>query len=173
MIEIGELISNPLCYPAARSELQPLSESTRGVVNAPSVEVPPPVGGFPMLRLPAGSPEVEHSLTARAQLGSPEQLPQLSPRACPAPGTPPGIVILPSPNIRRCSPLQSHLQSVPHLLRLSTGGPTATECETVLHGALSIYYFNFIFIFQKLCLEQYDKHRQGNYLQHLCGLCLC
>lgn len=138
MIEIGELISNKLCYPAERSELQPLSEQTRGVVKTPSVEAPPSVGAFSVFRLPAGSPEVELSLTAWAQLSSPEQLPQLSPRACPAPGTPRGIVILPSPNIRRCSPLQPHLQSVPHLLRLSTGGPSATECKSVLCSALSI-----------------------------------
>lgn len=49
------LISNPLCYPAARSKLQPFSKSTRGVVNAPSVEAPPSVGGSPMFTLPAGS----------------------------------------------------------------------------------------------------------------------
>lgn len=136
VIEIEELILNQLCYPAERSEMQSLSETTRGVVKAPSVEAPPSAGAFPLLRLPAGSPEVELSLTAWAQLCSPEQLPQLSHRACPAPGTPPGIVILPSPNIRRCSPSQPHLQSAPHLLRLRTGGPTATECMTVLCTAL-------------------------------------
>lgn len=124
------------------------SETTRGVVKAPSVEAPPSLGAFPVFRLPAGSPEVELSLTAWAQLSSPEQLPQLSPRACPAAGTPPGIVIVLSLNIRRCSPLQPHLQSEPHLLRLSTGAPTASECKTVLCSALSIYCFNFIFIFR-------------------------
>lgn len=34
--------------------------------------------------------------------------------------------------------LQPHLQSAPHLLRLSAGGPAAPECTTVLCGALSI-----------------------------------
>lgn len=129
-----EFILNHLCYRAERSEVQPLSETTRGVVKAPSVEAPPSVGVFPVFRLPAGSPEVELSLTAWAQLGSPEQLPQLSPRVCPAPGTPPGIVILPSPNIRRCSPLQPHLQSAPHLLGLSARGPmlqNARLCSAV------------------------------------------
>ena len=146
MIETWGLISNRLCYPAEGAELQPLGELLKGVVKAPSVEAPPSVGAFSVFRLPAGSPEVELSLTAWAQLSSPEQLPQLSPRACPAPGTPRGIVILPSPNIRRCSPLQPHLQSAPHLLRLSTGGPTATEFKTVLCCALSAECLNFIFI---------------------------
>jgi len=77
-----------------------LSELVKRVVKTPSVEAPPSAGGFPVFRLPAGSPEVELSLTAWAQLGSLEQMPQLSPWACPAPGAPPGIVILPSPSIR-------------------------------------------------------------------------
>lgn len=101
LIELTELRSLQLCYPAARSQLQPFSKPARGVVKAPSVEAPPSAGAFPAFRLPAGGPEVELSLTAWAQLRSLEQLPRLSPRARPAPGTPPGIVILPSPNIRR------------------------------------------------------------------------
>lgn len=69
-------------------------------------------------------------------------------------------------------PEQSHLQSVPHLLRLSAGGCTAIECETMRCSALSIEDFNFIFI-QRLCLEQCDKHRQANYLWNLWVTCFC
>lgn len=107
---------------------------------APSAEAPPSAGAFLVFRIPAGSPEVELSLTAWAQLSSPEQLPHLSPRACPAPGAPSGIVILPSPSIRRCSPFQPGLQSTPHLLRLSTRGPTATEYGRVC--SVMHYQFN-------------------------------
>lgn len=95
-----------LRYPAQGSDAQPLGETTRGVVKAPSVEAPSPQWGpFPALGLPAGSPEVELSLTAWAGLGSSEQLPRLSPRARSAAGTPAGIVIVLIPNIRRRSPL--------------------------------------------------------------------
>lgn len=156
-----------------RSELQPLGEPFQGVVKTPSVEAPPSVGALSVLRLPAGGPEVELSLTAWAQLSSQEQVPRCSPRACPAPGAPPGIVILPSPNIRRCSPLAvpftihsppaqaQHRRSRCYKIQVC-----AARCIINLPLKLSFHS-------QKLCLEQYDKHRQGNYLQNLCELCLC
>ena len=59
-------------------------------------------------------------------------------RACPAAGTPPGIVIVLSLYIRRSSPSQSHLQAEPHLLRLSAAAPAASECKAALCAALSI-----------------------------------
>lgn len=46
VIEMG----GGLGYPAHRSDVQPLGETTRGVVKAPSVEAPSPQWGpFPVL----------------------------------------------------------------------------------------------------------------------------
>lgn len=105
--------------------------------------------------LPAGSPEVELILTA----GFSARLPGAAapaPRACPAAGTPAGILIVFSLDIRRRSPLMPHSQSRLHLLRLNTGAPASAPSQ---FNPLTLFYF------QKLCLEEYEKHRQCNYLQ--------
>lgn len=113
----------------------------RGVAERPSVEAPPSAGAFPALVLPAGGPKVELSLTAWAQLGSPEQLPWLSPRACPALGTPPGIVILPyTPSIRSGPIITIHPPPA------QPGKPFLNECDRTLCSALSKWNTLFSFL---------------------------
>lgn len=118
---------------------------------APSVETPPS-----LFRLPAGSPEVELILTAGCSARLPGAAAPAPSRARPAAGTPAGILIVLSLDIRRCSPSMPRSQSRLHLLGLNTGAPASSPSQ---FNPLTSFYF------QKLCLEDYEKHRQGNYLQ--------
>lgn len=146
-IKMGGLVSNHLCYPAQRSEQQPLSETTRGVVKAPSVEAPPSEEDFPVFKATCWRPRggAQADSLGSAQLPGAAALALSQGLSCcrnttrdcnrsrsQHPDTPP--------------PLQPRFQSEPHLLRISTGAPTACECTTALCSALSIYCFNSIFI---------------------------
>lgn len=173
MIKICKLIANRLCYLAGGSELQPLCEHWEGRWRHHLWRPHPSMGAFQVFRLPAGS---SRGGAQPDSLGS-AQLPGAG-----APALSQGLSCSGN-TARNCNPFQSqHPETLPLAAPFTIRTPPAqaqhrrSHCYRIQDCARQCFInlmLKLHFHFQKLCLEQYDKHRQGNYLWNLCELCLC
>ncbi len=175
MIETADLISNQLCYPAERSEMQPLGETNERGGEGTICGGPTLSGGLSPVQTtcwkPRGGAQPDSLGSARLPGAAAPALSQglscsrNTTRNCnPSQSQHPEMLPLAAPFTIRTPPAQAQAQHRrPHC---SCMQDCALRC--IINLMLKLHFH-----FQEVCLEQYDKHRQGNYLQNLWELCLC